>query len=137
MSLDLSAAQAERRTRAEQLDEQWIEDRLNAVGLSDAVVMGTENVSPADRKKLSGIINRLRGKKHAFKTCMNDLRKHQPNWDEERRKKTCAVLKQLAKPGSTNASADTFSQGACVLVDEGVARLLEMADLSKLTEEEK
>ena len=130
--LNLADAQEERRTRAEARAEAWAESRLDAVGLTEQMVLGTENVSPADRKKLSGIIARLRGKKHAFTTCMRDLAKHKPEWTEDRRKKTCAVLKQIAKPG-TNAS-DT-SDGACVLLDEGCARLLELVDVSKLEEE--
>lgn len=131
--MNLSEAQTDRRARAEALLERETDALLDRVGLTEALVLGTGNVSPADRKKLSGIINRLRGKKHAFGTCMRDLAKHHPEWSDDRRKKTCAVLKQLAKPGSTNAS-EFGGEGACVLLDDGVANLLALADLSKLEE---
>lgn len=130
--MNLSDAQADRRARAELLLERETEDLLNRVGLTEALVLGTENVSPADRKKLSGIINRLRGKKHAFTQCMRDLAKHHPEWSDDRRKRTCAVLKALAKPGSTNASEAPV--GACAIIDDGVANLLDLADITKLEE---
>lgn len=128
--MNLTDAQVDRARRGEELAERKIDDLLDRIGLSDSVLLGTANVSPADRKKLSGIINRLRGKKHAFTQCMRDLEKHHPEWSDDRRKRTCAVLKALAKPGSTNTSET--SDSACVLLDDATARLIDMIDLKAL-----
>lgn len=110
-----------------------IDSMLDTVGLSEADVerisLGTENVSPEDRKKLKGIIARLAKKAHPFTTCMADLRKHHPEWSDDRRKKTCAVLKQLTGRGNEKKT----SMGEAIDIDEGVAALLSHVDLSEVT----
>lgn len=131
----LKLAQESRRQRGERLADAQLEHLLDAIGLSEAkieeaVKLGTANVSPADRKRLKGIIDRLRTKPHPFTQCMRDLRKHHPEWSDDRRKRTCAVLKQLTGrgQGKTNAS----DEGTCVLLDDGLAALLEMVDMDAL-----
>jgi hypothetical protein len=120
--VNLTDAQVDRARRGEELAERKIDDLLDRIGLSDSVLLGTENVSPADRKKLSGIINRLRGKKHAFTQCMRDLEKHHPEWSDDRRKRTCAVLKALAKPGSrpTRRSSAPRARAFCSMTPRPV-----------------
>lgn len=122
-----------RRRRLEAAVERQIDTRLDAVGLSERSVenLGTADVSPADRTKLKGIIARLARQKKPFSVCMRDLRKHQPDWSDERRKRTCQTLKTLAGRSSDKAGA-LSEDGACVLVDERIAVLLEHADLSQL-----
>lgn len=131
--MNLSDAQDARRARGEQIGGARTERLLNLVGLSEQEVLqlGTADVSPAARKKLEPILNRLRTKAHKFTTCMNDLRKNHPEWSEDRRKKTCNVLKALAggnSGGSTKASLSLSQEGACVMVDDDVAALLERVD---------
>lgn len=135
--MNLADAQVARRTRADETLDRWIEDRLAVVGLSehDSIQFGTADVSPAARKKLQPIINALRKDPHPFTRCMKNLREEQPGWSEDRRKKTCNVLKALAgrsNGGSTKASfSDTSS---CLAIDTTVAALLDLVDDEGLAE---
>lgn len=87
-------------SRHEQLDE-IIDAGLSEEGLVEleesGIVLsaGTADVTPDDRKKLKGILDRLKTKKHPFAQCMRDLEKHKPEWSDQRRKETCAVLKDI------------------------------------------
>jgi hypothetical protein len=133
----LALAQEERRARGEATLDVWVEQRLDKVGLSEELLLGAENVGPEARKKLKGIIARLRKNPHPFTQCMQDLREHQPGWSESRRKKTCAVLKQLAGRGSgggNQSSLSSASGGACVLLDDDVASLLDLVNMDALDE---
>lgn len=143
----LSQAQEHRRARVDVSADRHTDEILDHVGLSEddvvrlsesGVVLGTANVGPEARKKLKGIINRLRTKPHKFTTCMNDLRKNHPEWSDDRRKKTCNVLKQLAgggKGGGGKATAMSLATNiiTCV-VDNDVAALLEHVDEQALAE---
>lgn len=134
----LDSAQSDRRARGEIFALDQADALLDTVGLSESVALSTADVSPEDRKKLKGIIARLRTKDHPFTTCMNDLAKNQPAWSMDRRKKTCAVLKQLAGKGGTKKADTTtttslsIDYSPCILLTEGMVKLLELADLSKL-----
>lgn len=135
MTSSLQLAQAERRARVAASEEEAIDELLDSIGLSEDAVLklGIENVSPSDRQKLKGIIARLRKHPHPFTQCMKDLAKHQPTWSKDRRQRTCAVLKQLT--GRRDSKKTKLAEeGACVLLSDGVATLLEHADLSKLEE---
>jgi hypothetical protein len=142
----LSQAQARRRARVDASVDREIDEVLDRVGLSEAAVqrlsesgvdLGTANVGPVAREKLKGIINRLRTKAHPFTTCMSDLREHKPEWSEDRRKKTCNVLKQLAGRGSGGggkATAMSLDEVTCA-VDDGVMALIEHIDIDSFAEE--
>lgn len=130
----LSEAQESRRAREDASLERNIDADLDRIGLSEeAIKLGTADVGPGARKKLSGIIKRLAGKPHPFTQCMADLRKHHPEWSDDRRKKTCNVLKTLA--GRNKPKKAAMSESACALIDDDVAALIELADLSNLEEE--
>lgn len=124
--MNLSDAQDARRARGEALES------ARTTTLLDTVLLGTADVSPAARKKLAPIVNSLRKDPHPFTRCMKNLREEQPSWSEARRKKTCNVLKALTgrqNGGSTNASlALATGAGACIMVDDDVATLLEHVD---------
>lgn len=59
---------------------------------------GTANVSPADRKKLAGLLKHYRAKAHPFKACYRDQIKHGLTPDHAARR--CAVLKDLIHGGT-------------------------------------
>lgn len=131
--MNLSDAQAARRARVSASHDTDIDRALDHFGLSvervERICLGTANVSPSDREKLKGIISRLRRQKHTFTTCMNSLRRNKPEWSEERRKRTCAVLKALAKPGSKGSAK--LGDGCPVLeLSDGVLELLSRAEVS-------
>lgn len=136
--MDLSEAQAHRRARVEQQINTEIAARLEAVGLTEERItsldLGTANVSPADLKKLQPILRSLAKEKHPFTVCMRNLRDEQPTWSDDRRKKTCNVLKQLIGRKQDRQGLSESESNACALVDEGVARLLELADPIGLAE---
>lgn len=58
---------------------------------------GTANVSPADMKKLKGLLSHYRKKPHPFRSCVRDNRKR----FGPRTEAMCAVLKDLIK-GTTS-----------------------------------
>lgn len=123
----LELAREDRRQRADELLDRQVDDRL------DAVLLGTADVSPAARVKLKGILKRLAKQAHPFTQCMSDLREHKPEWSDDRRKKTCNVLKALSGRGDSKTNAAHLSQGgACLLLDDDVMTLLEMVDESAL-----
>lgn len=126
--MKLEDAQASRRARGDQVLEAWVEDRLSLAGLE----LGTADVSPAARVKLKGIIARLAAKPHPFTTCMSDLREHKPDWSEDRRKKTCNVLKALAGRGSGNQMGLGLSESVCLALDDDVVDLLDRVELGTL-----
>jgi len=128
----LSRAQADRRQRVDLATDAEVERTLDAIGLSEERCTELA-LDPGDRKKLKGIIARLRSKPHPFTTCMRDLRKHQPGWSEDRRKRTCNVLKQATGRGSgKKATALATDDGACAEITDGIAKLLEHADADAL-----
>jgi len=132
-SLDL--AQADRLARGEALADAKIEHLMDAIGLSEeAISLGTADVSPAARKKLKGIIDRLRTKPHPFTQCMQDLRKHRPDWSEQRRKETCNVLKSLAGRNGKAKTSMSDEGAVCVMLDDETSSLLAMIDLDVLDE---
>lgn len=138
--MELHLAQQERRRRGDETLDAWAEELLDSVGLTESRLnLGTDNVSPADREKLKGILKRLASKAHPFTQCMRDLEKNHPEWPDDRRKRTCAVLKQLIGKKNGKQSSTAMGLGlsgdGCPLVDGGVVRLLELVDLSKIAEE--
>ena len=56
---------------------------------------GTANVSPADRKKLSGLLKHYAKKAHPFGSCVRDQIKHGLSKGHAERR--CAVLKDLIR----------------------------------------
>lgn len=119
----LELAREARRRRADELLDRQVDGRL------DAVLLGTADVSPAARVKLKGILKRLAKQAHPFTQCMKDLAEHKPDWSDDRRKKTCNVLKALSGRGDSKTNAAYLSQGgACLLLDDDVITLLEMVD---------
>lgn len=133
--MNLAEAQSDRRARAQSLAERALDDVLDAVGLSDDVIaervsLGTADVSPAARKKLAPIINALRTDPKPFTTCLKHLREHQPGWTDDRRKKTCNVLKALAGRSGNGVNASE----ACVVLDADTTALLDMVDVDVLDE---
>lgn len=131
--MNLADAQVSRRAHEEEILLARVDRDLDSVGLSEAdvrdIALGTANVSPSDREKLKGIVARLRRQKHTFTTCLNDLRRNQPSWSEDRRKRTCSVLKALAKPGSRGSAS--LSCATTADLDDGVLALLAHADTSE------
>lgn len=139
--MNLDEAQRSRARRAEDLAERRLDQLLDDIGLSDEAIaervsLGTADVSPAARKKLRPIIDALRKDPTPFTTCLRHLRDEQPGWSDDRRKKTCNVLKALAgRSGDrTNTSLASFSQPACAMLDDESAALLEMVDMDVLDE---
>ena len=57
-----------------------------------AVSKGTADVTPADKKKLNGILDHYKGMAHPFTACVRDNTKR---FGPEGAKKVCAVLKDL------------------------------------------
>lgn len=124
----LAEAHTSRLARVREADELTADEFLDSIGLSEERCIELA-LDPVERNQLKGIIARLRGKKHAFTTCMRDLRKHKPEWTDDRRKRTCAVLKQAAKGSS---SSNLSAEGICPVITDGMADMLEHADLSGL-----
>lgn len=124
----LSRDQESRRRRAEELAYSRIDRRLSLA--FDGEQLGTANVSPADRKKLEPILRSLAKDPHPFTKCMKNLREEQPGWSEDRRKKTCNVLKQLIgrKNGGNRQGLSLADEGACALISNEVFSLLECID---------
>lgn len=54
--------------------------------------MGWKNASPADRRRLNGILRHYRGKPHPFRACVKDNRKRFGPGTE----RVCATVKDLA-----------------------------------------
>lgn len=134
--MQLAEAQEDRRVRGAVTADAQIDVMLDAIGLSESacVSFSAANVGPAARKKLKGIVDSLRKDPHPFTKCMKNLRKEQPSWSEERRKKTCATLKQLTGRGNGSATKASLSSDVCLQVDDDVAVLLEHVDETKLAE---
>lgn len=134
----LELAQQRRVERGLRLSDRQMDVLLDSIGLSEAeierrVQLGTADVSPAARKKLKGIIGRLRVNPHPFTQCMADLRKHKPEWDDKRRKETCNVLKALAGRSTNSVKTSNDAMSACVMLEDDVAALLMMVDKDALS----
>lgn len=130
----LSEAQELRRDRLACDLDRRIDEVLDRIGLSEEkIALAPEDVTPDERKKLKGILKRLAQQKNPFTQCMRDLRKHKPEWSEDRRKRTCGTLKAIIK--GTGRVRALSEDGSCALIDDGVADLLAMADVSILDEE--
>lgn len=56
---------------------------------------GTANVSPADKKKLSGLLKHYAKKAHPFSACKRDQVKH--GLSPEHANRRCAVLKDIIR----------------------------------------
>lgn len=54
---------------------------------------GTADVTPADKKKLKGLLKHYCSMEHPFTVCVRDQRKH--GVGEDHAKRRCAVLKAL------------------------------------------
>jgi hypothetical protein len=121
----LSRAQEDRRARVESLTD-TVDERLSLV--FDVENLGVENVSPADLKKLSPILRSLAKDRHPFTKCMRNLRDEQPTWSEDRRKRTCNVLKQLIGRKQGKQSLSLSSDLDCSAIDDKMVALLECAD---------
>lgn len=137
--MNLVEAQADRHTRAAELADRQLDDLLDAVGLSeDEIKLGAADVSPQARKKLKGIIDALRRDPHPFTKCMKNLREEQPTWSDARRKKTCAVLKQLTGRSNQKMAASypapLLGEDACAMLDTDVVTLLDMVDMEVLAD---
>lgn len=130
----LEDARERRRERFAEAVERDLDESLDAIGFIEGLNLGTANVSAADRKKLKGIVDRLRKNPKPFTQCMADLRKHQPGWSDERRKKTCSVLKSLTGRKNSGGQKSNLGEGACVLIDDRLADLLCAVDGEKLTQ---
>ncbi len=129
---NLADARASRHLRAEAQLDLNVEHVLDSIGLSEERVIELA-VSPADREKLKGILKRLARKKHPFSQCMRDLAKHRSELPVESRKRICGRLKSMIKgTGKVKALSQTEEDGACMLIDEGVAKLILAVDDDKL-----
>lgn len=130
---NLSRAQQRRRARVQRSEEDRVEAMFEACGLSEADTRRDNfAIDPSERNQLKGIIARLRKLPHPFSTCMRDLRKHKPEWTEDRRKRTCQSLKVAA--GRTSGKSGLSEAGVCVLITDGMATMLERLDLKKVAE---
>jgi hypothetical protein len=128
----LEDARRHRLELAENLLDARAELVLNAVGLTDERVTELA-VGPAAREKLKGILKRLARKKHPFSQCMRDLAKHRSELPVESRKRICGRLKSMIKgTGRVKALSQTEEDGACMLIDEDVAKLILAVDDDKL-----
>lgn len=127
----IDRAHARRRARAELLIEQDVERRLNELGLTEQKCIELA-IDPKERVQLKGIIARLRKLPHPFTQCMRDLRKHKPEWSDDRRKRTCQSLKVAA--GRAGSTANHSEASVCFLLTDAQATLLEHADLEALAE---
>ena len=56
---------------------------------------GTADVTPADRKKLSGLLKHYAKKAHPFTACVRDQIKH--GLSKEHANRRCAVLKDILR----------------------------------------
>ncbi len=70
------------------------ERKINHALSSVEVLLTQADVSPEDRKKLSGILAWMMRSPHPFTKCHKALLAH--GWSDDRAKKTCAVLKDVA-----------------------------------------
>lgn len=131
--VNLADAQVSRRAREEEILLTRIDSLLDEIGLSqeevDRIALSTADVTPDDRKKLKGILSRLAKLKHPFSQCMRDLAKHRPEWSDDRRKKTCAVLKQISHPQSKSGGSKS---SLSLDLEDGALALLTHADTSEM-----
>lgn len=86
--MNLSDAQVERRLRGELLLDQRIQSVVDELYTH----LAASNASPADRKKLSGLIKHYMKMKHPFTACVRDNTKR---FGKERAEKVCATLKDI------------------------------------------
>lgn len=128
---ELTRAHEDRRSRAESLLDEQADSFLNRIGLTEEKCIELA-IDPGERKQLKGIIARLRKVPHPFTTCMRDLRKHKPDWTEDRRKRTCQSLKVAA--GRAGEHSASINDGVCMLLTDAQATLLEHADQEALAE---
>lgn len=129
-SVKLDEAQEQRRQRLIGAQDHSDEDFLNRIGLTEELCTQLA-IGPQARQKLKGIIGRLRKLPHPFTQCMRDLKKHKPEWSEDRRKRTCQTLKVAA--GRAKASSGTaLAESPCVALGEDEFKLLEHIDLDEL-----
>lgn len=125
--LDLALARDGRDQRGRALLDDRIDFVLDEIGLSDDRLIELA-VSPADREKLKGILQRLARQKHPFSQCMRDLAKHRADLPEESRKRICGRLKSMIKGTGRVKALSLSDDPACPLVDAGVAALLSQVD---------
>lgn len=117
-------------------------DQYLNIALSNGFSKGTANVSPADMKKLRGLLSHYRKKAHPFTACVRDNRKRFGPLTE----KYCAVLKDLIE-GNThwrnqkkkNLSEDTLMNLYALDLPDGFLHALsewEPGEFLEETEEE-
>jgi hypothetical protein len=125
--LDLALARDGRDQRGRALLDDRIDFVLDEIGLSDERLVELA-VSPADREKLKGILQRLARQKHPFSQCMRDLAKHRADLPEESRKRICGRLKSMIKGTGRVKALSLSDDPACPLVDADVSALLSQVD---------
>lgn len=128
MSLNLSEAQAARRDRGELELDRSIDAVLDRLYLAMGEQFAAENATPADRKKLAGLIKFYMKKAHPFGACVKDNTKRFGKKGAER---VCATLKDIGTGttkwrkggGKVNASDEPIPM--VTAVDDELAAELE------------